>query len=127
MALPILVQVSRRPIPVTIKSRRVDLDAGLKRVVYSNVRSALGRFSRRVRNLLVWIEDTNGPREGSGMRCRIELSLMPRGRLTVSAEAPNEFAAVALCAERARTLLDRRMKKRRHVKRRARVLRHRAP
>jgi hypothetical protein len=118
MALPVIVHASRRPIPVTIKSRGVKRDVGLHQAVCSSIRSALGRFCRRLRNVFVWIEDTNGPRVGSGMRCRIELSLMPRGRLSVTAEAPSEYAAVALCSERARVILDRHVKKRRHLNRR---------
>ncbi|HEX6961383.1 MAG TPA: hypothetical protein VF175_05915 [Lacipirellula sp.] len=124
MALPIVIHASQRPLPVSIKARGVRLDAALKRSILASARSALGRFSRRLRGVFVWIEDTNGPRDGSGIRCRIELALLPGGRLTVSAEAANEFAAVARCTDRAWELMDRHVKKRRHVRRRARVLRH---
>lgn len=126
MALPQIIHASQRPLPVTIKSRGVRLDAVLQRSILSSIRSALGRFSRRVRSAFVWIEDTNGPREGSGIRCRIDLALLPGGRLTVSAEGPNEFAAVARCTDRAWALMDRHVKKRRHVHRRARAIRHKA-
>lgn len=126
MALPVLVHASGRSLPVAIKSRGVELDERLHQAVSSNIRRMLGRFSWRLRNVFVWIEDTNGPRGGSGMRCRIELSLMPRGRLHVAAEASNEYAAVAIGAERARVILDRHVKKRRRVTRRPRVPRRQA-
>jgi hypothetical protein len=106
-----------------MKTRGVPLDETLEQVIRSNVRTALGRFSKRVRNVFVWIEDTNGPREGSGIRCRIAVGLANGGRPVAVAEAANEYAAVAECAIRARTLLDRLVKKRRRAKRSPRPLR----
>jgi hypothetical protein len=117
-----MLQASRGLIPITIKTRRIPLDKSLERAVFKNVRSALGRFCRRVRHAFVWIEDTNGPREGSGIQCRMLIALTPSGRLSVIAEAANEYAAMADCARRARTILDRFVKRRR-VKRRARARR----
>jgi hypothetical protein len=122
MALPVVLKASQRMLPITIKTRGVLLDKNLERVVFKNVRSALGRFCRRVRHVSVWIEDTNGPREGSGIQCRMLVALTPGGRLSVIAEAANEYAAMADCARRARTILDRFVKRRR-VKRRARARR----
>lgn len=124
MALPVLVPASRRPIPVTINSRDIELDKDLERVVILNLRGSLGRFSHQVRNASVWIEDTNGPREGSGIRCRIDLVLKRGGRFSVSAEAANEYVAVDRATNRAWAILDRRFKKRRDVRRRARTPRN---
>lgn len=121
MAQPVLIQGSRGLIPITIKTRGISLNPRLRRVVFSSIRSHLGRFCNRVRAALVWIEDTNGPREGSGMRCRIEAALRDGGRVSVSAEAASEYAAVSRCAARARVHLQRRYAKRRRLKRRARV------
>jgi hypothetical protein len=124
MALPVLLKDSRRVIPVTVKTRGVSLDETLERVIFSNVQTALGRFGKRVRNLSVWVEDANGPRDGSGIRCRMVVVLARGGRLSASAEAANEYTAVAKCALRARTLLDRLVKRRRRTRRPPRVSRH---
>jgi putative sigma-54 modulation protein len=117
MALPVLLTASRRQIPITVKTHGVLLDENLAHVIYAHLRTALGRFGKRVRSVLVRVEDTNGPREGSGIRCRIVVVLKPGGRLSASAEAANEYAAVAECASRARTLLDRLVKRRRRTRR----------
>jgi hypothetical protein len=122
MAIPLFLQASRRSLPVTIKTRRVPLDERLERVICSNVRSGLGRFCHRVRHVFVWIEDTNGPRHGSGMRCRMDVALLSGGRLSLSAEASNEYTAVARCTSRARALLDRRLKRQRRLRRRPRLI-----
>ena len=124
MALPRLLKTSQRPTPITTKTRGVHLDETLKHVIYANVRTAIGRFGERIHSVLVWIEDTNGPRDGSGIRCRMVAALARGGRLSASAEASNEYAAVAECASRARTLLDRLVKRRRRTRRPPRVLRH---
>jgi hypothetical protein len=124
MALPILLIASRWPIPITLKTRGVLLDQTLEHVVYANVRTAMGRFGKRIRSILVWIEDTNGPRDGSGIRCRMVAALIRGGCLSASAEASNEYAAVAECASRARTQLDRLVKRRRRNRRPPRALRH---
>ncbi len=73
--------------------------------------SALGRFARRVRTVRVWLEDVNGPRGGVDTRCRIEVHFRPRGSITVSALATDEYAATAEAAARARELVDRRVKR----------------
>jgi hypothetical protein len=117
MALPVLVKGSRRTIPITVKTRRVRLDESLRQVVYAHVRRALGRFCGRVREVFVWIEDANGPREGSGIQCRLAVVLTRGAQLSATAEASNEYAAVAACAIRARTMLDRLVKKRRRTRR----------
>jgi hypothetical protein len=121
MAIPLVVHASRS-LPVTIKTREVALDEKLKQFICSNVRSGLGRFCHRVTDIRVWVEDTNGPRQGSGIRCRIDVALLVGGRLSVSAEASNEYAAVARCASRARVLLDRHVKRRRRLRRRPQLL-----
>jgi hypothetical protein len=107
---------------VAVTTRLVRFDEKLKQVIDANVKSGLGRFGRHIRNLSILVEDTNGPRDGSGIRCRMVVSLASGRRFSVSAEAGNEYVAVANCASRARTYLDRFLKRSRRLKRRARVL-----
>src|SRR5688500_10633600 len=110
MAIPVVLQASRRSVLVTIKSRHVPLDDKLEQVICTDVRSGLGRFGHCIRNVFIWIEDTNGPREGSEMRCRMDVTLVTGERLSMSADASNEYAVVARCMSRPRARLDRRFK-----------------
>jgi hypothetical protein len=123
MGIPVLLEASRRSFPITIKTRLVQFDEKLKQVICANVRSGLGRFFHGIRSVFVWVEDANGPRDGSGIRCRMLVSLTPGGRLSVSADSASAYAAVADCASHARTLVDRFLKRRRTLKRRAREVR----
>jgi len=100
------------PVKLEVKTRGVDLTVDLLRIVRGSVSAAVGRFADRVAEVFVWIEDTNGPRGGMDTRCRMTLRLNRGGRLTASAIAANEFAAVGHAASRARVQFVRALKKR---------------
>jgi hypothetical protein len=111
-------QLSRHfPAPLSVKTRGVALTDDLLRLVRGSVCAAVGRFAGRIAEVFVWIEDTNGPRGGMDTRCRMDLRFTRRGRLTVSAVATNEFAAVGRAANRARVRLVRAFQKGRNGRR----------
>jgi hypothetical protein len=105
-------QLSRHcRVQLTVKTRGVALSEKLLGVIRGSIASAVGRFAERVTRVVVRVDDTNGPRGGVDTECRMTLQL-DRGRgLTVSAVAPNEFAAVGRAAARARTCFVRALKK----------------
>jgi ribosome-associated translation inhibitor RaiA len=119
MALPTLLPTPNRSIPISIKGRGLRVDDDVQRSVHACVGASLGRFGKRIRSVSAVIEDTNGPRDGSGMRCVMTVVLDRPGRISASAEAPTWQAAVATAATRVRTMLDRVVKKRRAVYRRS--------
>jgi hypothetical protein len=100
-----------RDIHFTVHARGLELSDSHRRAIRRILASALGRFSRRVGTIRVWLEDVNGPRGGTDIRCRIEVDFRPRGSITVSALAIDEYTATARAAARARELVDRRVKK----------------
>lgn len=100
-----------RGVPVTVHARGVDLESSHHRAIRRILSSALGRFAGRTRTIHVLLEDVNGPRGGVDVRCRMEVHLRPRGSITVSALATDEYVAIAEAAARAREIVDRRVKK----------------
>jgi hypothetical protein len=100
-----------REIPFTVHVRGLEFKNSHRRAIQRTLASALGRFSRRVRTIRVWLEDVNGPRGGMHIRCRIEVHFRPCGSTTVSDLAIDEYTAIARAASRARELVDRRVKK----------------
>jgi transcription elongation GreA/GreB family factor len=108
---------SLTPIQITLKTKGVTPRARLRRFVNRRIETSVGRFARRIRRVAVWLEDVNGPRGGIDTRCRIEVCLHPRGRLSVNAHAMDEYLAMSKAANRARILLDRRYKKARTLRR----------
>jgi hypothetical protein len=102
---------SSHEIQFTVGARGLVLRNSHRRAIRRMLASALGRFTRRVRAVRVWLEDVNGPRGGVDTRCRINVHFRPRGSITVSALATDEYAATAGAAARARELVDRRVKR----------------
>jgi len=113
MTMPVFARPHRHSVQLSVRTRGIALTEKLHRVIRGSVSAAIGRFSRRVRGVFVWVEDTNGPKGGRGMQCKMEIRLKHGGRLTVGAEATNEYAAVGRAATRARIRLVRRINKRR--------------
>jgi hypothetical protein len=111
-----------REIHFTVQARGIELKTTHRSAIRRILASALGRFSRRVRNIRVLLEDVNGPRGGMDIRCRIDVHFRPRGRITVAAQAIDEYVATARAASRARELVDRRVKRARS--RRRELIRH---
>jgi putative sigma-54 modulation protein len=105
------------PVRLSTNTRDVALTDDLRRIVWRRVAAAVDRFADQLAEVLVWVEDINGPRGGADTRCRITLKFKRGGRLTVSAVAANEFAAVARAAERARGRCGRAFQKRRNARR----------
>jgi hypothetical protein len=95
----------------SLQARGLGLTKAHRREVRRILTSALGRFDHRLRTVRVWLEDVNGPRGGVDIRCRIDIEVRPRDTISVSASASDELVAAAKAANRARELVDRRVKK----------------
>lgn len=100
-------------VPRRIVIRGLPDDKTLSAFIQRRLEYALERFTARVRDIEVFIEDVNGPRRGVDKRCRIEVRLNPRGAFTVTADAENEYAAVSRATRRCATVLNRSIKRRR--------------
>ena len=74
---------------LSVRTRGLALTEELHRVVRGCVSAATDRFQAQVRRLFVWVEDTNGPKGGAGMRCRVEVTLKRGGRFMATAVATN--------------------------------------
>lgn len=111
MASYIKLADTARETRFTLRARDVQLTSAAENAIRRILTNSLGRLARRIKAIHVWLEDVNGPRGGVDVRCRIEVALNPRGRVSVSALAADKHAAVAAAALRAREHLDRRVKK----------------
>lgn len=111
--------IDGRHVPLSIRTRKIPLTEELRHIIRGCVSTAVGRVAERVRNVFVWLEDTNGPKGGKGVACRIEIRPVKGGRLTATAEATTEFTAIGRAANRARVRLLRAIRKRRRGRREA--------
>jgi putative sigma-54 modulation protein len=77
------------------------------------LRSALGRFAARIDRLTVRLCDVNGPRGGVDKRCRIAVTLIPRGLVMVEGQGHDPFTLISRAAKRARRSVRRALERRR--------------
>lgn len=59
---------------VSLRVRGASPDQDFAEQVHKRALSALGRFSTRIANVVVRLEDLNGPKGGVDKRCTIELT-----------------------------------------------------
>lgn len=65
------------------------------------LRLSLSRLAPRIRSVTVQIVDINGPKGGEDKTCRIDIRLLPSGRVFIEDTDADLFAAVDRAADRA--------------------------
>lgn len=119
MGMHALSSPQRRSAPISVRTRGLALTDDLRRVIRRCVLAAVGRFSQRISSVFVWVEDTNGPKGGRAMRCRMLVRLERGGRFMVAAEAADQYVAIGRAANRMRVRLVRFIEKKRSWQREA--------
>lgn len=99
-----------------IHGAKIELDDELKDYTARRLRSALGRLAGRVARVTVRMSDVNGPRGGIDKRCRIAISLVPRGEVMVEGSGRDPFLLVAREARRIGRSVRRELGRRRHAR-----------
>lgn len=97
---------------VQIHSKSLRLPEKVLAMMERRIRSALGRFVEYVSQVRVGLADLNGPRGGVDKRCRLIVTLRPRGRIVIEAAHVNAIAAVTSAADRAGWNVSRKLKRR---------------
>jgi len=92
---------------VEVRGRASLVSAALRAYATERLLRALGRFSRLVRRVRVFLADINGPRRGADKRCRVVLGLADGGELVLERTAPDAYAAVHEAAHRVREAVAR--------------------
>jgi len=85
---------------IEIRSLNERIDQSQKDYVERRMLFALGRFSSRIRRVMVRLEDMNGPRGGLDKRCHIEVRVPGRGVLVVDVRDVELEPAVSRAADR---------------------------
>jgi putative sigma-54 modulation protein len=76
---------------------------------------ALGRFGPRVQRVMVYLEDTNGPRGGTDKRCRMVARLAPSREVVVEGSDFELESLIGRTAERLGHSVCRELDRRRHM------------
>ncbi len=96
-----------------IRRRNVKVTEDLRTYLRQRLRLAMGRFSRHIGMVRVYLRDVNGPRGSLGKKCRILIDLPPRGRVVVTGVDTDIRAALSATATRAGFAVKRHVNRRR--------------
>ena len=99
-----------------IRSKHYRLHEDVREEMERRIRFALGRFVGRISLVTVGLADVNGRRGGADKHCRLVVSLIPAGKVTIEETHADLSAAVALAADRAGSNVGRELKRRRDAR-----------
>jgi ribosome-associated translation inhibitor RaiA len=86
---------------IEIRARHIPLTESLRTHCERRVRFALDRLSDRVKDVVLRLEDTNGPRGGVDKSCKVTLRLEHGKELTLESKDTTLIAAVDSALDRA--------------------------
>jgi len=90
----------------------------LGETVERRIGAALGRLAHRIRDVSVWIADTNGPRGGHDKSCRVQVRLARGPALVADHVSADPYAAAHGAVDRVERAVQRRLDRKRDVRRR---------
>jgi putative sigma-54 modulation protein len=92
---------------IDVRARNLPLSTAQRNRVEASVLAALDRFERRIRRVMVVIEDVNGPKGGADKRCRIRVT----GERDFAVQAQATDLTVTAAADRAAGAIGRNVAK----------------
>ena len=87
--------------------KKIRLSDALRESLQLRIRFALSRFSERIREVAVTLDDVNGPRGGIDKRCQVELRTQGAGPVVVASVAGDWRTALDNALARAARFLMR--------------------
>lgn len=82
------------------RSKQFEVNEAVHARLERRLQFGLGRLSPRIQRVTVRLVDLNGPRGGRDKSCRIEVRLLPAGRVFVEERDANLYAAVVRATDR---------------------------
>ena len=98
---------------LTVRPKKFTPSDSLRECVDLRLRFALSRFQDSIREVVVVLDDVNGPKGGVDKRCQVVVRLTPRGRVAIEQNDVDFEIAVAAAAERAGRTVGRELERRR--------------
>jgi putative sigma-54 modulation protein len=92
---------------IDIHARHIANTPSLDELARRRLAYALGRFSTRIKRVVLRLDDVNGPKGGEDIAVVAEVELVPTGNVVVKGSYPNAEHAICTTAERLRHCLLR--------------------
>ncbi len=97
---------------IHVRSRGFELTNALRAYAERRLRFALGRFGRRLRSVVLRMDDVNGPRGGADKRIQIVARLAPSWDVRVEDLDGDLYVAIDRAADRLDRAVTREMERR---------------
>ncbi len=104
---------------IQVRSREIQVWRSVRSHVERRLEFSLGRRSSHIREVIVHIEDVNGPRGGKDKCCRIEVRLRPTGSVFAEETSADFHAAIDGAADRSGQAVSRALERARRIHREA--------
>lgn len=102
---------------IDIRARGFGLTPGLRQRVLRRLQFAFGSTGHRLRRIVVWLADQNGPRGGEDKRCRVQV-VVPGGTPVVIEDTESDlYVAIDRAIDRAGRTVSRRLSRQREDRR----------
>lgn len=102
-----------------VHGQNIEMTEAIASHVQNRFHEALDRHERRVDDVMIRLEDVNGPRGGVDMKCQATIHLRPRGTVVIQDIREDLYAAISVAADRAKHVVSRKLGQRRdHLHRR---------
>lgn len=101
---------------IYVRSRGFELTDALRVHAERRLLFALGRFGRRVRSVMLRVDDVNGPRGGADKRCQIVVRLAPWRDVRVEELDGDLYRAIDRAADRLDRAVAREIERRREMR-----------
>jgi putative sigma-54 modulation protein len=96
---------------VEIRAKGFALTEGIRSHIERRLGFALDRFTSRLRAVLVWVGDINGPKGGAQDKCCRMVVQLTHGRVVLEERADDLYAAIDRAAHRAGKTIARKAKR----------------
>lgn len=96
---------------VDIRGVNLDLTQPIRDHVKGKLESSLKRFLRLVQDIVVRLEDDNGPRRGADKLVKLHAHIVPTEHLIIEERDKNLYAAVDKAFDRLKVVLGKRANK----------------
>lgn len=97
---------------IRVRGAAPELTDGLRRRIERRLRFTLARFDWQISAVTLVVQDGTGNPDGHGQGCRVEIDLVPPGRLVLQATDRDLYTAVSWVAELAGRAVGRELARR---------------
>lgn len=97
---------------IDVVSTNLGSSRALRTYADLRLRTALEHLDHRIRSVVVWLTDVNGPKGGRDTRCRVLIRLGPSGQIVLTERSDDAYRAIDSVSQRLKETVRRNLHRR---------------